>query len=172
MVQSPSPQVPRSGILDSILTTHKVILFITGAIVALLMFGQVVMRYVFSMSVYGVEELAVFFAFWVYFIGLAYTSWDDYHISADLVPLMTKSERVRKFFKIFSKGASVIIAGFMAYLASIQVLWFVKKQATTVELGIPLWIIYALICYGFAASAISFAIQFTELIKKRNEGEA
>ncbi len=172
MEQSPSTQVPRSRILDSILTTHKVVLFITGSIVALLMFGQVVMRYVFSMSVYGVEELAVFFAFWVYFIGLAYTSWDNYHISADLVPLMTKNQKTRDFFKIFSKGASVVIAGFMAYLASIQVLWFLKKQATTVELGIPLWIIYALICYGFAASAISFAIQFVELIKKKNEEKA
>ncbi len=124
------------------------------------------------MSVYGMEELAVFFAFWVYFVGLAYTSWDDYHISADLVPLMTKNQKTRNFFKIFSKGASIVIAGFMAYLASIQVIWFIKKQATSVELGIPLWITYALICYGFGASAISFAIQFAQLIKKNNEGKA
>ncbi len=172
MEQSLSTQVPRSKILDSILTTHRVILFITGSIVAILIFAQVVMRYVFNMSVYGMEELAVFFAFWVYFIGLAYTSWDNYHISADLVPLLTKNKKTLNFFKIFSKGASVLIAGFMSYLASIQVLWFFEKQASTVELGIPLWIIYALICYGFGASAISFAVQLAELIKNRSVEEA
>jgi len=124
------------------------------------------------MSVYGMEELAVFFAFWVYFVGLAYTSWENYHISADLVPLITKNEKTLKFFRIFSKGASVLIAGFMAYLASIQVSWFFEKQASTVELGIPLWIIYALICYGFGASAISFSAQLAELIKKKSVEEA
>ncbi len=149
-----STPVPRSKILNLILTTHQVILFIAGSSVAILIFAQVVMRYVFSLSVYGMEELAVFFAFWVYFIGLAYTSWDDYHISADLVPLITKNKKTLNFFKIFSKGASVIIAAFMSYLASIQVVWFFEKHASTVELGIPLWIIYALICYGFGASAL------------------
>ena len=171
MEQSPSTHIPRSRILDSILTTHRVILFISGSTVAILIFAQVVMRYVFNMSVYGMEELAVFFAFWVYFVGLAYTSWENYHISADLVPLITKNEKTLNFFRIFSKGASILIAGFMAYLASIQVSWFFEKQASTVELGIPLWIIYALICYGFGASAISFAVQLAELIKKKSMEE-
>ncbi len=171
MEQSLSTQVPRSKILDSILNTHQVILFIAGSIVAILIFAQVVMRYVFNMSVYGMEELAVFFAFWVYFIGLAYTSWDNYHISADLVPLLTKNKNTLKFFKVFTKGASAIIAGFMSYLASIQVIWFFQKHASTVELGIPLWIIYALICYGFGASSISFLVQLIKLIKNKSMEE-
>src|SRR5690625_5019407 len=83
----------KPGILVNLL---RLAIVVTGIVVTILMFTQIVIRYVFGFSIYGLEELMSFFAIWLYFMGAAHGSWDRGHISASLVDVITKPGRVQQ----------------------------------------------------------------------------
>ena len=54
------------------LALQRFVLVVTGALVTILIFVQVVTRYFLGESIFGIEEAASFLAIWLYFIGGAY----------------------------------------------------------------------------------------------------
>ena len=46
---------------------------------------SVVLRYCFKQNFYGSDEVIMLFAFWLYFMGAVYGSYENSHIKADLL---------------------------------------------------------------------------------------
>lgn len=67
-------------------------MLLTICITTAAVFLEVIMRYFFKAPLVGIEELAAYIAFWLYFIGGSYGSYERSHISADLSQLVFKNE--------------------------------------------------------------------------------
>ena len=60
------------------------ILVLTGTAVGVMILANAIFRFL-RVDWFGSEELTMFVAFWLYFVGAACASRDDTHISADMV---------------------------------------------------------------------------------------
>lgn len=79
-------------LVDSIwvflLKVQRLILVISVCISTTAVFTEVILRYFFKTSFVGIEELAAYFAFWMYFIGASYGAYERSHIKAELTHLV------------------------------------------------------------------------------------
>ena len=62
-------------------------------------------------------EILALLAIWLYWIGGAYGSYEDSHISADMTGMMIRNERVREIYRMVIRGVTALIAGVFAYWA-------------------------------------------------------
>lgn len=82
----------RSFLWDTLLRAQRIIMLLTICITTAAVFLEVIMRYFLNTPLVGIEELAAYVAFWLYFIGGSYGSYERSHISADLSQLIFKNK--------------------------------------------------------------------------------
>ena len=73
---------------DGLVKVQRLILVISVSIATTAVFTEVILRYVFSSSFVGIEELAAYCAFWMYFAGASYGAYERSHIKAELTHLI------------------------------------------------------------------------------------
>lgn len=93
------------------------LLMISGVLLIVVITISVFMRYVLKSALFGSEEILALLAIWLYWIGGAYGSYEDSHISADMTGMMIRNERVREIYRMVIRGVTALIAGVFAYWA-------------------------------------------------------
>jgi TRAP-type C4-dicarboxylate transport system permease small subunit len=78
---------------NGLLYFQKGFIIIAGCVVVVLIFIEVMLRYVFGSPLFGVEELVTLIAMWLYFLGASYGAYERSHIKAELVHLWFKTPR-------------------------------------------------------------------------------
>ncbi|MCG8616909.1 MAG: TRAP transporter small permease [Desulfobacterales bacterium] len=73
---------------EALIKIQRFVLVISVCISTTAVFTEVVLRYVFSSSFVGIEELAAYCAFWMYFMGASYGAYERSHIKAELTHLI------------------------------------------------------------------------------------
>lgn len=63
-----------------------------GLCLSILMFTQVVLRYVFASPFVGIEELSLLFGAWFYFLGIAYVTRNGEHIHGGILTMVIKNQ--------------------------------------------------------------------------------
>jgi len=134
--------------------------FLAWAIIcsSLLLFVNVVMRYVFLLPIYWAEELSRYLMVWMIFIGASQVTLQGGHIAVDIVP------------RLLSKRANVILAfivNLVCILFSIVLIYFSYKQMMRVKVAqqispameIPMWIAYLAIPLGTLLMLIRYIQQ-------------
>ena len=79
--------------------------------------AEVLMRYIFKTSLIGIEELAAYIAFWLYFIGSAYGTYERSHIKAELTHMLIKNPRHYAISRATTSFISVVLSGYAVVLA-------------------------------------------------------
>ena len=92
----------------------KWILILCGAFLVIVIAIAVFMRYIMHSTLFGSEEILALLAIWLYWIGGAYGSYEDSHISADMTNLLLRNERVRHVYQGFIRGLTMVISGIFA----------------------------------------------------------
>ena len=67
------------------------------------------MRYCMSKNWYGSDEIILMFAFWLYFVGAIYCSYEDSHIKADIVSSLVKNIRAKDTVALIAGIVLVVI---------------------------------------------------------------
>src|SRR5690606_32891094 len=101
----------------SILRLLEGIAFITTVVLVVLVFLMVVTRYVFNWSIFGLDELALISAIWLYMCGAVISSRNATHIVVDFVPQTIKAPLLKKLYQRVIAGIIATTAGFFVYLA-------------------------------------------------------
>jgi TRAP-type transport system small permease protein len=152
------------------LAIQRFILAATGAIVTLLVFVQVVTRYFFAESIFGIEEAATFLAIWLYFVGGAYGAYDRGHISASLVDLVVPRQQARHAVKAFTGALTVMLSAWMTLWATRYFLLTLQRGAMSLELGIEMAWVHAAIPIGLVLMTFYFALELLEDLGKARAG--
>ncbi|TRZ96342.1 MAG: TRAP transporter small permease subunit [Dehalococcoidia bacterium] len=132
-------------------------------LITILMFSEVVLRYVFQSPIFGIEELCILLAMWLYFIGLGYATYDRNHITVDILPVLTKNQRDLRICDLLALLLSLVATGVVVYLTSKYCLFvYGRREITTTYHFSRLWVLVP----SVIGSVLMFLHFLVELLQK------
>ena len=138
---------------DFLLSAERLVMSASCVVIVTLVFVTVIMRYFFKANFAGMEEIIIFFAFIIYFIGSAYCSYEESQISADMMGVFIKNERSMELVKSIRGAVEsvllVVATGFCVDLVA----YANRTGAKTTAVKIPYTVLYFVVFLGIALMA-------------------
>lgn len=121
---------------------------------------SVILRYVFKGNFYGSDEVIMLFAFWLYFMGAVYGSYENSHIKADLLNVYIKNMRKKDAVALLGQILTIVVN-------TIVLVWAVRyfggeiaKGGLSTGLKIPLVIPKSAVFFGFLLMEFYHVVYF------------
>ncbi|WP_082235407.1 TRAP transporter small permease [Halobacillus massiliensis] len=132
---------------------EKYLMFILLAVMVVVVFLQVFMRYIMDNSLSWSEELARYCFIWVIYVGISYGVKKRRHISVDAMMLLFK-DKAKIYFSILANVLFLVFCGFVVFYGSGIVSQLLAFGQTTPALQIPTAIVYAAPPVGMGLAGI------------------
>ena len=125
-------------------------LMITGSVVSTsCMVYAVIKRYLFKGNFYGSDEIIMLFAFWLYFMGAAYGSFENSHIKADLLNVYIRNVRLKDGVGLLAQLLTVAVNTVVLLWAARYFSTEIRRWGLSTALKIPLVIPKSSVFFGF-----------------------
>jgi len=155
---------------DRFLKLLEIVMSISSIAIASMIFIGAIMRYILKMDFFGMEELVMIFAFWLYFVGCGYASHEDSHLSVDLISSYIKNEKIKHIHKIIKYGISLVICVITMSWCFEYVMWNIKMDPRTPVYDLPMVISQVSILVAFIIMTIYTAVHLIQsIISLRNK---
>ena len=161
--------------LDKLL---KAIMITSGIFITVTVFIAVVLRYIFEMDLYAIDEFQMLAAYWFYFISAAYASSHGKQITSDIITFVLKKESSKLFVSLLVNIISALVLLIFAYWSRDLVTFAITASQKTqvwqismvfyyfpVVLGLSLMVIFA---FRDLASCIYEIVDFNKKQKQVN----
>jgi TRAP-type C4-dicarboxylate transport system permease small subunit len=158
------------GFGRGLLILQKTLIISCSLLVAIAITASAVLRYVLKLDLYGLEEIVVIFAFWLYFSGAAYGAYEDSHIAAGIVDVYVKNDRIRTLLNSFSYLVTTLLTYLFTYWAFQMLSWTIGKHGATPVWRIPLAIPQGAILFGMGLMSFYFTIHLFERFRLMRTG--
>lgn len=116
-----------------------VVVLLSVAIAGLLAWG-IFSRSVLAMPVFGLEELVLMSAMWLYMLGAVLAAKDRSHLTADFVSVVMKNEKWKAFIAVVATAISLVMASYFTTWSYSLFEWAVNKAQITPVLKLPWYI--------------------------------
>ena len=147
------------------LKIQRLIMFIASIAFTAAVFLQVVTRYLFNYSLFGIEEFASFAGVIMYFIGAAYATHERSHISASLVETIFGEGKITASVHAFTRLLAFVLTVYILF-ALWDLLVFTERMNTkSTELRLPMLWIYGTMFVGLILTAFYFLLEFYESVR-------
>src|SRR3546814_468412 len=113
-------------------------------------------------SVYGIEELALSFAVWFYFIGAARGAYTRSHISASLIDLLIPKGRAKNLVVLATATLTAALSIWVTVWAVQYVLWVHERDMISLDLRFPMIYVHASVAIGMTLMSLYFVTQVVE----------
>uniref|UniRef100_UPI003B51B06D TRAP transporter small permease n=1 Tax=Roseovarius indicus TaxID=540747 RepID=UPI003B51B06D len=160
---------------DGLLRLQRLIMLAAIVFTTTAIMIEVVMRYIFSSSIIGVQELAAYSALWLYFSGAAYGTYTRVHITAELTHLVFRSPRQMLALKFLT---NLISFGLLAYIVPWgwrYLEWGLTRheQSSSTFLGSTYDIVFfqSAIFYGIVLMAFYFFVETLQCLRALLSGD-
>jgi TRAP-type transport system small permease protein len=150
------------AIWNSLLRLQKWFMIVAGSAVVLLVFIQVLLRYVFGSPLFGIEELVCLIAMWLYFIGASYGAYERSHIKADLMHLWFRTPRSLAFANSVSSAVTLLLAAVMVHWSYPYFVWGIKRGETSQALLLPMVLSQSAVFFGAILMCFYFLVEFVD----------
>ena len=147
-----------------LLSFQKGFIIIAGCIVAVLIFIEVMLRYVFGSPLFGVEEMVTLIAMWLYFLGASYGAYERSHIKAELVHLWFKTPRSLALVKSLASFITLVLSLIMVSWSYPYFIWGIKEGETSQALLLPMVLSQSAVFFGAILMSIYFMAEFVDNI--------
>jgi TRAP-type C4-dicarboxylate transport system permease small subunit len=139
------------------------------AFMVLLVFTQIVMRYVFSRSLSWSEELARYVFLWLSWIGASYAVKERSHFRVEMLANALRG-RARKFFEL-----AVLLVWFafslaLAWYGTSLVLFQVDRGQASAAMDMPMSVPYAAVPAGCAMMCVRLAVEIWKILRGEHPG--
>src|SRR5699024_8762724 len=114
---------------------------------------------IFQADLYGLEELILIPAFWMYFMGASYGTHLDTHITADLTKVYIKSEKIKSIIQLLNTVICFVIAVVFTFWAYNFVVWSINSGGTSSAWQYPLYIPKSSIMVGFILMSLYLGVK-------------
>lgn len=122
-------------------------------VMTVLIFVQVIMRYVFGSSLVWSEEMARYVFIWLIYLGISYGARVMKHIKIEAA-LGLFPKKLRPFVIILGDILFLVFSAVIVYLAYGIVMQQVNLNQKSPAMQIPMWFMYSAPMVGFAFTAI------------------
>ncbi len=167
-----STKKPLSGLDKIFVRAFSVVIVSMSMLMTLIIAGAAAARYIFKSNFYGYEEIAVLVAFWLYFIGASYGSWNNTHVSADVVDAYFKDGPAKRALVVARNAVALVVCGlFTWYSFSFFEFGFMgplgtgEFRPTSMVWRIPLYTSYGAITLGLVFMEAYFLRDFIKAAK-------
>lgn len=147
--------------------------FLVGSLAfnVVLIFIQVVMRYVFQNSLSWSEELARYVFLWQTWVGASYAVRMRRHFRVEMLVDLMKG-RLRKWYELAVLLVWCAFALFIAWQGSVLTQFLIRRWQVSAAMQIPIAWAYASVPVGCAMMAIRLFRDMMELVRDLRKGEA
>lgn len=143
------------------------LMFFTSASVCMMIIAGAVLRYVFHKDFFGSEDLILLCASWMYYVGSAAATYEDSHISADMISsLLKKHRKAQLIHKIVILAISLILFSILARWAFVYVVWSIAKGQRSAVYRIPMAFCQSAMLLSFVLSVIYTLMHLFNKIKE------
>ena len=139
---------------DRLLKVFDIFMFLSSAAVCAMIVIGAFMRYILKMDFYGSEELILICAFWMYFVGSAVASYEDSHISADLLSTAVKNPKAHALLKVSTRIISIFMFFILIKWSYAYVVWSLQLMPRTSVYKIPMVVSQISLFISFVISTI------------------
>jgi TRAP-type C4-dicarboxylate transport system permease small subunit len=139
---------------DLIRWAQWLVVFAASIIIVALICTIVVLRYVFEMDLYGMEELAVFVGIWLFFIGASYASQQREQISADVIPQYLRNPAACGGLELLTTIVSLGVCVLAAYWAWDWLSWGLERPARSPVHDIPMTVTHTAVLASFILMSV------------------
>lgn len=143
----------------------KPVVVVISFLVAILLAYGIFARAALDKPVFGLEELVLLGAMWLYMLGAALASRERSHLSGDFTQIMFKNPQVIRSFHILASFISLFMAIMFATWSYDLLYWAVKKGQTTTALKMPWYLSQSSL---FVASVLFIFYQLRDLLDDIN----
>ena len=147
---------------------EEVFLVILLSVMVVLIFGQVIMRYIFNAPLSWSEELARILFIWVSWIGISLGQKKGEHIRIVLVTDALKG-KTRKFVLLLSDVCAFIILMIFAIYGAQVFMDIFGRGATLPGTHLPKWTMYGAVPVSCTLMAIRIIKDFVDVLLGRKE---
>ncbi len=148
-------------------------LFLIMAVLSLSMFAEIITRYFFNTSLFGLEEFVGYTAVWLYFIGAAYGTYERSHIKAEFVDVLFRGPRVNAFIRALSAVLSTFISAVFTSWCWDFVVESIEINELSPTHDVPMVYFQSALLVGGALMTLYFALEaahYTNLAISQKEG--
>ena len=150
-------------VLDNAITSLiRVAVTVLGIFVSFAMVAGIASRTLLDVPVFGLEELVLMAAIWLYMLGAALASRERSHLSADFIQAFIHNETWQDMIKLLATVLSVAIATYFVTWSYSLFSWGVEQGQVTPVFGIPQYLSQGSL---FVASVLLLAYTVRDLIK-------
>lgn len=121
---------------------------------------SVILRYIFKSNFYGSDEIILMFAFWLYFTGAVYGSYENSHIKADLMNVYVKNIRIKDFINLLAQMIMIVVNVILITWALDYFMWGLEKMPLSTGLKIPLVIPQSAVFFGLLLMGFYHIVHF------------
>ena len=154
------------AVWHALLHAQKGILVASAAFLIILLTGEVIMRYVIHYPGMEVEEIAGLLAFWLYFMGAAYGTYDRSHIKADVTYLMFKNPRKLAMVKAIAVAITLVLAGIMVSWGLNYFVWGITQGERSRILFMPMVLSQSSIFFGAILMFLYFTTELVDMVRQ------
>ncbi|QTP57470.1 TRAP transporter small permease [Billgrantia antri] len=115
----------------------KVAVTVLGLFIAFAMVGGILFRALLGIQVFGLEELVLMAAMWLYMLGAALASRERTHLSADFFQAFSDNEVLHSTMNLVATTLSLLLAVFFVRWSYSIFSWGFEKGQVTPVFGIP-----------------------------------
>ena len=151
---------------NGLLFLQKAFMIVAGCVVTVLVFVEVMLRYVFGSPLFGVEELVCLIAMWLYFIGASYGAYERSHIKAELVHLWFKTPRSHAFVSAISSSITLFLCLIMIAWSYPYFVWGLTKGETSQALLLPMVLSQSAVFFGSIFMSLYFLVELVDHIRE------
>ena len=130
-----------------------------GLCLAVLMFTQVVLRYVFASPFVGIEELSLLFGAWFYFLGIAYVTRNGEHIHGGILTMVVTNPNVIRGVRLAMTVLGIGACAVFGYFAIRYALFEIQTGRLSSYMRWPKGWWSASLIFGFVATGIYMVLQ-------------
>lgn len=153
--------IKKSLIWRFLVSIQQWLMIASSIFVVLIMCAVVVLRYVFRSDLYGIEEIVIIAAFWLYFMGSSYGVYDKSHVKADILPQMM-SKNSQAFLNVVINLIVAILCVLFTYWSIDMIRHCLKYMPRTTGLRIPIAVSQLSIFIGYFLMSFYAVIYFLE----------
>ncbi|MEC9483046.1 MAG: TRAP transporter small permease [Halomonas sp.] len=125
---------------NALATVMKFVVVVMGIFVSFALVFGIVSRSFLGMQVFGLEELVLTAAMWLYMLGAALASREKSHLSADFIEAFSSNEILLKTMRLIATILSLIMAAFFVAWSYSLFAWGLDKEQVTPVFGIPQYV--------------------------------
>jgi TRAP-type C4-dicarboxylate transport system permease small subunit len=141
--------VSESRVARVVKSFHQSAIVISGIVIILSMVAMVLLRYVFKLNLFGMDEIILTFIFWFYFFGGVNGSMEDSQIRADIFSVFVKNGRFLWAIRLITRVIEIVVLCFLIYMTVQLLVTNFERMPTTQGLKIPYVIPQLAIGVGF-----------------------